>query len=191
MPDRFRLCLFLGLILSLPQALVAEAAVDRDPCPSPGTVAVRDDGVRLIFAGEDPDEPGLCLVRIGEHTQRLLFGFWAPIGPDIEEHRSALAQLLSGGPGTRVTISEHVFTDAWVEIWERGGEELVTLRNGARRAIRMERMMRLSGPTSFAARATYWIDSDTGVVLKARHQHIEGLKLPYRDIAITHLDMRG
>jgi hypothetical protein len=190
-PDRFRLCLFLGLILSASQALVAHAHVDRDPCPSPGTVAVRDDGQRLVFAGEDPDEVALCLVRIGEQTRRLLFGFWAPIGPDMQEPRSALGRLLAGGPGTRVTIREHVFTDSWVETWERGGEETVPLRSGPRRAVRFDRTMRLSGPTGFHARATYWIDAETGVVLKATHQHLEGLRLPYRDIAITHLDTRG
>jgi hypothetical protein len=29
------------------------------------------------------------------------------------------------------------------------------------------------------------------VVLRATHRHIEGMKLPYRDLAITHLDTKG
>lgn len=191
MPHRLRICRFSGLMLIASLALVSPARADRDPCPSPGTVAVRDDGQRLVFTGEDPDQVALCLVRVGEETRRLLFGFWAPIGPDMDEPRSALARLLSGGPGTRVTIREHVFTDSWVETWERGAEETVPLRSGPRRALRLDRTMRLAGPTGFHARATYWIDTETGVVLKATHQHLEGMKLPYRDISITHLDTRG
>lgn len=191
MPTRLRNCLFLGLSLIASQALVAPAYADRDHCPSPGTVAVRDDGQRLVFAGEDPDEVALCLVRVGEQTRRLLFGFWAPLGPDLDEARSALARLLSGGPGTRVTIREHVFTDSWVETWERGTEEMLPLRSGPRRAVRLDRTMRLQGPTGFRATASYWIDTETGVVLKVTHQHLEGMKLPYRDLSITHLDTRG
>lgn len=191
MPLRHRHCLFLGLTLAFSQVLVAPARADRDHCPSAGTVAVREDGQRLVFGGEDPDHQALCLVRIGSETRRLLFGFWSPISPDMDEHRSALARLLSGGPGTRVTIREHVFTDSWVETWERGGEETVALRSGPRRAVRLDRTMRLAGPTGFQARVTYWLDAETGVLLRATHQHIEGLRLPYRDLAITHLDTRG
>lgn len=191
MPRCLPRCLFLGLCLLGSLAVVSPAKADRDPCPSPGTVAVRDDGQRLVFAGEDPAEDGLCLVRIGDHTRRLLFGFWAPIGPELDEPRAALWQLLSGGPGTTVTIREHILTDSWIETWERRAEETVQLANGSRRAIRLERTMRLHGPSGFRADASYWIDADTGVVLRATHRHIEGLRLPYRDIAITHLDTRG
>jgi len=190
-PERFPIRLFLVLALVASHAVVAPARADRDPCPSPGTIAVREDGQRLVFAGEDPEEEALCLVRIGEQTRRLLFGFWAPIGPELDEARAALAQLLSGGPGTRVTIREHVFTDSWLETWERGDEETVALRSGPRRAVRLDRTMRLSGPTGFHAIASYWIDVETGVVLKATHRHLEGLRLPYRDMLITHLDTRG
>jgi hypothetical protein len=173
------------------QAVVVPARADRDPCPSPGTVAVRDDGQRLVFTGEDPDQVALCLVRVGEQTRRLLFGFWAPLGPELDEARSALARLLSGGPGTRVTIREHVFTDSWVETWERGAEETLPLRSGPRLAMRLDRTMRLHGPNGFQARVSYWLDAETGVVLRATHQHLEGMRLPYRDISITHLDTRG
>jgi hypothetical protein len=51
--------------------------------------------------------------------------------------------------------------------------------------------MQLHGPSGFRADASYWLDADTGVMLRATHRHIEGLRLPYRDIAITHLDPRG
>lgn len=191
MPRRLENCLFFGLALLGTLALASPAMADRDPCPLAGTVAVRDDGQRLVFDGEDPIEDGLCLVRVGETTRRLLFGFWAPIGPDLDEPRAALWRLLSGGPGTIVTIREHVVTDSWVEIWERKDEEVVRLASGPRRAIRLERTMRLHGPIGFKADASYWIDADTGVILRATHRHIEGLRLPYRDIAITHLDTRG
>lgn len=191
MPRRLPISLCLGLALLGTPAFVYPARADRDPCPSAGTVAVRDDGQRLVFAGEDPDEDGLCLVRIGDHTRRLLFGFWAPIGPEIDEARRALWRVLSGSPGTVVTIREHVVTDSWVETWERKDEEVVRLASGPRRAIRLERSMRLHGPAGFQAAASYWLDADTGVILRATHRHIEGLRLPYRDIAITHLDTRG
>lgn len=191
MPRRLRDCLISGLLLLATQALAVPAHAERDPCPSPGTVAVREDGMRLVFTGEDPVEDGICLVRIGENTRRLLFGFWAPIGPDIDEARTALSRLLTGGPGTVVTIREHVVTDSWVETWERGGEETLSLASGPRRAIMLERQMRLHGPTGFRATARYWIDADTGVVLRTAHTHLEGMKLPYRDLAITHLDTKG
>jgi hypothetical protein len=191
MPRTLRDCLFLGLLMLGTQALAVPAKADRDPCPTPGTVAVRDDGLRLVFTGEDPVEDGLCLVRVGENTRRLLFGFWAPIGPDLDEPRNALAQLLAGGPGTVVTIREHVVTDSWVETWERGPEEILALANGPRRTIRLERQMRLHGPTGFRAASSYWIDTETGVVLRATHRHIDGMRLPYRDLAITHLDTKG
>jgi hypothetical protein len=191
MPRRLQNCLFFGLALLGTLTLVSPAKADRDPCPSAGTVAVRDDGQRMVFVGEDPVEDGLCLVRIGEQTRRLLFGFWAPIGPELDEPRAALGRLLSGGPGTIVTIREHVVTDSWVETWERKDEEVVRLASGPRRAIRLERTMQLHGPSGFRADASYWLDADTGVMLRATHRHIEGLRLPYRDIAITHLDPRG
>ncbi|WP_144299589.1 hypothetical protein [Elioraea rosea] len=191
MPRRLQNCLFLGLALLGTLALAAPSRAERAPCPNAGTVAVRDDGQRFVFMGEDPEEDGLCVVRVGENTRRLLFGFWAPLGPDIFEARTALWRLLLGEPGTVVTIREHVVTDSWVETWERGAEEEVALANGSRRAIRLERQMRLHGPTGFRASVSYWIDADTGVVLRATHKHVDGMKLPYRDIAITHLDTRG
>jgi len=186
-----RNCLFFGLTLISTQAVVGEARADREPCPMPGTVAVRDDGQRFVYAGEDPDEAGLCLVRVGEHTRRLLFGFWAPLGPELDEARSQLSRLLNGGPGTRVVIREHIVTDTWVETWERGAEEAVVLRSGPRRAIRLERRMHLHGPTGFQALVTYWLDVETGVLLRVTHRHLEGLRLPYRDLAITHVEARG
>jgi hypothetical protein len=154
-------------------------------------VAVRDDGSRWIFLGPDEEDDGLCLVRVGEQTKRLLFGFWTPIGPDVTEARFALARLLEGGPGTTVTIREYVMSDSWQETWQRGDEEVLPLASGMRRAVRLERRMRLHGPTGFSAHVTYWLDAETGVVLKAQHRHIEGRRLPYRDLVMTRLDRRG
>ncbi|WP_439577654.1 hypothetical protein [Elioraea sp.] len=167
------------------------AHADRDPCPPAGTVAVRDDGSRWVFLGQDDVDAGICLVRVGEQTRRLLFGIWTPIGPDMDEARTALARLFAGGPGTTVTIREHVMTDSWQEVWERGGDEMVPLASGARRAVRLERRMRLHGPTGFTAHVSYWMDAETGVVLKAQHRHIDGMRLPYRDVVMTRLDRRG
>jgi hypothetical protein len=109
----------------------------------------------------------------------------------MDEARAALARLLAGGPGTTVTIREHVMTDSWQEVWERGGDEMVSLASGTRRAVRLERRMRLHGPTGFTAHVSYWLDAETGVVLRARHQHIDGMRLPYRDVVMTRLDRRG
>ncbi len=163
----------------------------REPCPPPGTVAIRDDGARLEFLGEDESEPGLCVIRRGDQEVKLLFGLWAPPGPDIGHARAALASLLTGAPGTQVSLSEHVATDTWHETWRRGFEEEVVLASGRRRAIRLERTMRMSGPVSLAAEVVYWVDAETGVVLKATHRHVAGLRLPYRDLVITRLDRRG
>ncbi|WP_337875062.1 hypothetical protein [Elioraea sp.] len=181
----------LSFLLAALVAAAAPAQAGRDPCPPPGTVAVRDDGARWLFLGQDEEDDGLCLVRVGEQTRRLLFGFWTPIGPDLAEARAALARLLEGGPGTTVTIREHVMSDSWQETWQRGEEEAVALASGTRRALRLERRMRLFGPTGFVAHVTYWLDADTGVVLKTQHRHIEGMRLPYRDLVMTRLDRRG
>lgn len=179
-------------ILPILMALAAAPAhAGREPCPPPGTVAVRDDGSRWVFAGQDAEASGICLVHVGEQTKRLLYGLWTPIGPDVEDARLALARLLEGGPGTTVTIREHVMSDSWQETWQRGEEEAVALSSGTRRAVRLERRMRLHGPTGFVAHVTYWMDADTGVVLKAQHRHIEGVRLPYRDLVMTWLDRRG
>lgn len=172
-------------------AAAGPAQAGRDPCPPPGTVAVRDDGSRWVFVGQDAEDLGICLVHVGEQTRRLLFGLWTPIGPDVAEARTALARLLEGGPGTTVTIREHVMTDSWQETWQRGEEEALALSSGTRRAVRLERRMRLHGPTGFTAHVTYWMDADTGVVLKAQHRHIDGRRLPYRDVVMTRLDRRG
>lgn len=172
-------------------AAAAPAQAERDPCPRAGTVAVRDDGSRWVFLGQDAEDSGICLVRVGEQVKRLLFGIWTPIGPEVAEARDALGRLLAGGPGTTVTIREHVMTDSWQEVWERGGEEMLALSSGERRAIRFERRMRLFGPTGFTAHVSYWVDADTGVVLKAEHRHIDGMRLPYRDVVMTRIDRRG
>ncbi|MFQ3622424.1 MAG: hypothetical protein SNJ73_02650 [Acetobacteraceae bacterium] len=169
----------------------APARADRDPCPPPGTVAVRDDGSRWLFLGQDASEEGMCLIRVGDRDLRLLFGVWAPVGPDVAEARSALSALLTAGPGKTVTIREHVATDSWTEVWERGADETLELATGTRRAFRLERHMRLAGPVGFSARVTYWIDTETGVVLRTVHRHLEGLRLPYRDMVMTRLDRRG
>jgi len=160
-------------------------------CPPPGTVAIRDDGARIEFLGPDGAEAGLCLVRRGDQEVKLLFGLWAPPGPDIGQARAALSALLSGAPGTQVTISEHVATDTWHETWRRGPDDEIVLPGGRRRAIRLERTMRMSGPVPLAAEVTHWLDAETGVVLKATHRHLSGLRLPYRDLVITRLDRRG
>jgi hypothetical protein len=178
-------------VLTALALVAAPAHADRDPCPPAGTVAVRDDGSRWVFLGQDADDAGICLVRIGEQTRKLLYGLWTPIGPDMDEARAALARLLAGGPGTTVTIREHVMSDSWQEVWERGGDEMVTLASGPRRAVRLERRMRLHGPTGFTAHVSYWLDTETGVVLRARHRHIDGVRLPYRDVVMTRLDRRG
>ncbi|MCS6853565.1 MAG: hypothetical protein NZ523_02250 [Elioraea sp.] len=177
------------VLLSAAACKVAIAA--QPSCPPPGTVAIRDDGTRLEFLGEDNSEAGLCLVRRGEQEVKLLFGLWAPPGPEIGQARAALASLLAGAPGTQVSISEHVATDTWYETWRRGPEEEIALTGGRRRAIRLERTMRMSGPVPLAAEVVYWVDAETGVVLKATHRHLAGLRLPYRDVVITRLDRRG
>lgn len=182
-----------ALAFSLLAALAAlhPARAGSDPCPPAGTVAVRDDGARWLFVGQDAAEPGLCLVRIGQETRRLLYGIWTPIGPDMEAARAAFGRLFAGGPGTTVAIREHVMTDSWHEEWSWVGEETVALATGPRRAVRLERRMRLAGPTGFTAQVSYWVDAETGVVLRARHRHIDGVRLPYRDLVITRLDPRG
>jgi hypothetical protein len=182
-----------AFVLSLVAALTAAvpARADAGPCPPAGTVAVRDDGARWVFVGQDAEEPGICVVRIGQETRRLLYGIWTPIGPDMEAARTAFARLFAGGPGTTVAIREHVMTDAWLEEWTWVGEETVALASGPRRAVRLERRMRLTGPTAFTAQVSYLVDAETGVVLRAKHRHIDGLRLPYRDLVITRLDPRG
>ncbi|WP_426960382.1 hypothetical protein [Muricoccus radiodurans] len=166
-------------------------------CPPAGTVAVRDDGSRLRYAGADPSDPAVCLVRTGMTTTRMLGGLMATQPVNDADRRAGLASLYPLAIGRTATVRYRLVnprvigqTFPFEETFRVTGEASVTLEDGAtRQAWVVQGRNRNLNDGQGVFDTTYQIDKETGVILNQVTTSMTGAPASGVPVRVTSLSM--
>lgn len=156
---------------------VAQAQESQFRCPAPGTVVEQSTGGRLVYRGQDANDPLVCTMTNGE---RRAFGYWAAGSTFYRSGRAQLARLVSSGvsegreerfdyfsPG-RDSNSVHFY-----EAWRVAGAGPVQVMAGTLDALRVERRVYIPN-TAYSYIETVWLDRDSGAPIKVHVDHLNG-----------------
>ncbi|MBB5695902.1 MULTISPECIES: hypothetical protein [Acetobacterales] len=184
-----------GQVASTPPTTTALSGV---VCPPAGTVAVRDDGVRVRYAGADPNDPAVCLVRTQQGTARALGGLLTTHPMNEGIRRQALASLFPLAPGRSSTARYQLVNQAFrpdmqpvpfEESFRVVGETVFQTESEERPAWAVEGTLRSMLDTSFVLHSTYTIDKETGAILAQAGTSRAGAVYSARPWRVTELTL--
>lgn len=169
-------------------------------CPPDGTVAVRNDVLRVRYAGADPADPATCLLRNPDgSTQRLIGGLISTHPVNDAERRAAIAGLfpMALGKTTQVSYSlvsalvPHPQFFPFEESFRVSGEGRFDLNGANRPTWVVDSVLRSQIDPQANYDMRYVVDQQTGVVLAFNMTSRTGANLFARPYRVTELELPG
>jgi hypothetical protein len=149
-----------------PQGTAGLAAV---PACAGGMNATLAGGATVTYAGNDPRDAGLCVLRWSGRSHDLYYGFWSATSPNemTDEARQAFRSALTGPVGT-----ETAFNATHARMWRsvtitHASNGTVTIAGKPRPALEFKTVQHdAEGRSPVRAEIHHWIDRATGVLLR-------------------------
>ncbi|PWC26845.1 hypothetical protein CR165_20995 [Pseudoroseomonas aestuarii] len=169
-------------------------------CPPAGTVAVRDDATHVRYAGADPADPAVCLVRgPAGTTQRMIGGLISTHPVNDAQRRAAIAGLFPLAPGKATSVSytlvsplvPHPQAFPFEESFRVSGDSSYNLNGTTRPTWVVESSLRSQLDPAANFNMTYNIDKETGVILSYNIYTHTGGNLASRPFRVTQLELPG
>ncbi len=165
-------------------------------CPAEGTAVVLDDGRQLRFAGADPADPGICRATTAAgQPVRLIWGMVEEGSAEGRGHRAPMAPLFPAKTGANVAYTADLSSPGsgiqyrYDTRWRVRGWEKVTVPAGTFNAVIFERSVQGTGSnTAQGFTLTYWVDGNSGVVVKrtvALRQGGSTLMRPFQAVKLS------
>jgi hypothetical protein len=151
-------------------------------CAPPGTVVERSNGTRISFRGPDPQNRLVCL---DEQGQRRFLGYW-PVQENFFRAGSAQLARMTEAAHRGVPAEETIryfgtdrygLSNTIVETWRIGTIQPLRVLAGEFQAMQVERDFQVVGST-YRYSQTVWLDSRTGVPIKAKIEHLNPIMAP-------------
>ena len=167
-------------------------------CPPAGMVAMRDDGSRVRYAGADPADPAVCLVRTSQGTSRAVGGLLTTHPMNEGIRRQALASLFPLAPGRSSTARYQLVNQAlrpdlqpvpFEESFRVVGETGFHTESEERPAWTVEGTLRSMLDPSFVLNSSYTIDKATGAILAQSTTSSTGVMVAARPWRVTELTL--
>jgi len=171
------------------------AALSGVVCPPAGTVAVRDDGSRIRYAGADPNDPAVCLVRTQQGTSRALGGLLTTHPMNESIRRQALTSLFPLAEGRSSTARYRLVNTAradflatpFQESFRVSGETGFQTEGETRPAWIVDGVLQSMMDNSFILNSRYTIDKETGAILAQETTSSTGATVAARPWRVTEL----
>lgn len=147
-------------------------------CPSAGTVVTYSGGNTANYAGTDPNDPHVCLVRVSHGHQRWLFNLKQIPRTGEEAIRNGLQALwpLELGRQTHFSFIGRAGQETYQyrETWRVLRAEPMSVGTTTRNTIVISQTQEGITGNTYLGTNTYWIDVETGADLRRVVQVVRG-----------------
>jgi hypothetical protein len=163
-------------VLSACATIGSNTSASNFKCPA-DIVVENEDGSTMEYRGA-MQEPSVCAVRTGRLSTPMLYGIQSVNVKSLREVRAGLADLFPLAVGKRssfVTFDETYPGRTWHEKYEVLRHEAITVASDTFDTYVLQ-WTNISGGGSEHV-YTYWIDTQTGIVLKKQGEWRSGVPL--------------
>lgn len=153
-------------------------------CPNAGSRIEQRGGPTMEFVGVSPEDPTLCLMKVGGEPFEAWFGIWGKTWPGAEYARRGLARVMSSRTGDVVGFDVTPAPEAqWHDLIRLEGIEDIKLLGTVYKAMKLSHYREGFNGNTYRSLSTVWKDIDSGLIIYGTYQHISGA--PELDGAIT------
>ena len=163
-------------------------------CPPAGTTVHSLGRGTVRYAGSDPTDVTICLVRTLTGQQRWLYNVYMLPADDERSLRPGLQRLWPLEPGktsnfTFTGRTRNNETYRYAERWRVLRMEFIPVGRESRRTVVVERTQEGMLGNTFLGTETYWLDVETGADLKRTVSVIRGSSTsgPYEATSIVRM----
>lgn len=144
-------------------------------CAAAGARVEQKGGPTFEFAGADPSDPDLCVMKVGGEAVKAWYGIWLTEWPGAADARIALRQVIRGPSGT-VAGFDTTMTPGlrWHDLVRNEGVEDIALLGGAYHAMKISHYREGFDGNNYRSVSTIWKDIPTGMLIYGTYQHISG-----------------
>ncbi len=144
-------------------------------CPATGARVEQKGGPAFEYAGSDPSDPDLCIMKIGDDTVKAWYGIWVTDWPGADNGHAALRQVLHGSSGTVAGFDTNMLPGLqWHDLVRNEGVEDITLLRHTYHALKLSHYREGFGNNDYRSVSTVWKDIPTGMLIYGTYQHISG-----------------
>jgi hypothetical protein len=144
-------------------------------CPRAGTVVQRGMLPAIEYRGAAPDDPALCLVRIGTTDLPMYFGMWAREWPGSAAARDAIGRAIHGPTGKAIIFDTSMAPGLqWHDVIRNEGLEELNVFGQRRPTVKIAHYREGYGGNTYRSVTTGWKDLQSGAVIYVTYRHISG-----------------
>lgn len=158
---------------AIPAFPVSPASVEIGAilCPASGTVAQRSNDTTIYYHGSATDNPDMCLYEVkspGRTTQsiRELYSLWDGDRARGNNSRELIRSVLYGAIGTTIRFDALSQNAMWQLSFRLDGMENINTGGKTFATNRIVKEMRGTGANFYHAVTTFWLDRQTGLIVK-------------------------
>ena len=144
-------------------------------CAAPGARVEQKGGPTFEFAGADPSEPDLCVMKVNGETVKAWYDIWLTDWPGAADARPALRQVIHGPSGTVAGFDTHMLTGLqWHDLVRNEGVEDLVVLGTTYRTLKISHYREGFAGNNYRSVSTVWKDIPTGMLVYGTYQHISG-----------------
>ena len=144
-------------------------------CPAPGARVEQKGGPTFEYAGSDPSDPDLCVMKVGGDAVKAWYGIWLTDWPGAADAHGALRQVIHGPSGTVTGFDTNMLPGLqWHDLIRNEGVEDIALLGQAYHTLKLSHYREGFGDNDYRSVSTVWKDIPTGMLVFGTYQHISG-----------------
>ncbi len=145
------------------------------PCAPPGAKVEQKGGDVFEFAGADPTDPALCLMKVNGDPAKAWYDIWLTDWPGADQAHPLLRQVIEGPSGTVTGFDNLVGPGRhYHDLMRNEGIEDISLLGHVYHAMKISHYREGFDGNSYRSVSTVWKDIPTGMLLYGTYQHIAG-----------------
>ena len=163
-------------------ATLANNDVAPRSCPPPGARVDTRGGPSFEYLGAKPDEPDLCLMKIGGEPVEAWYGIWLNTWPGADLARRGLQRIMRSRTGDVVGFDVVIPANtppgfpgaAYHDLIRQDGVEDITLLGVTYKALKLAHYREGFDGNTYRSVSTVWKDIATGMLIYGTYNHIAG-----------------
>lgn len=144
-------------------------------CPKAGSRVEQKGGPTMEYLGASPDDPDLCVMKIGGQTLEAWYGIWGKTWPGGDYAHRGIARIMGARTGDVVGWDTTPAPEAqWHDLIRQEGIEDIPLLGRTYHAMKLSHYREGFNGNTYRSVSTVWKDMDTGMLIYGTYQHISG-----------------
>ncbi len=144
-------------------------------CPANGARVEQRGEPAMSFQGEDPANPDLCRLRVGDDAAKGWYGIWLTDWPGADDGYAALRTVIHGYTGQVAGFDTIMSADRrYHDLVRNEGIETIELLGKTYRAMKISHYREGIAPNNYRSVSTVWKDIPSGLLIYGTYQHISG-----------------